>query len=140
MNVLLSTSTKNIMEERIKRVLVTQSAKDVIKHLKNKHGGLLFHVSGGCCDGSQPMCFEIDDFKLGSVDLKVGEAAGCGIYMSADQFEYWKYAQLTLDILPGRGSGFSLEIPLGLRFTLKSRVLTMEELAHIEQPQEVLNV
>lgn len=92
----------------------------------------MFHQSGGCCDGSQPMCFEKGDFKVGSNDVKVGEINGCEFFMSADQFEYWQYSQLTIDVTKGRGASFSLEIPLGLRFLVKSRLFTDEELPELE--------
>ncbi len=92
----------------------------------------MFHQSGGCCDGSQPMCFAEGDFKLGNIDVCLGEVAGCKFYMAADQFEYWKHTQLTLDITKGRGSSFSLEIPMGLRFYIQSRIFTDAELQELE--------
>ncbi len=109
------------------RVLVTEAAAKLIKTLKEKHGPLMFHQSGGCCDGSQPMCFEEGEFKLGSSDIQLGEIEGCGFYMSRDQYAYWQHTQLTIDITPGRGSSFSLEIPLGYRFMVHSRLFTEEE-------------
>jgi uncharacterized protein (DUF779 family) len=96
------------------------------------HGPLMFHQSGGCCDGSQPMCFADGEFKTGSSDVCLGEVDGCRFFMSRDQFEYWKHTQLILDVTPGRGSSFSLEIPLGVRFLIRSRVFTEEELAELE--------
>lgn len=111
----------------LKRVLVTEQAAAVIKKLQQQYGALMFHQSGGCCDGSQPMCFEKGDFKLGEHDVCLGEIEGCEFWMSGDQFEYWKYTQLTIDITQGRGSSFSLEIPLGLRFIIQSRLFTEEE-------------
>ncbi len=126
------------MEKPLKRVLISDSAKDVVKHLRNKHGDLLFHISGGCCDGTQPQCYEVGDFRLGSIDVKIGEVAKCGVYMSQDQFEYFKYAQLTIDIAPGKGGGFSLEVPLGLRFTLRSRTLAIEELANLADTKQTI--
>jgi uncharacterized protein (DUF779 family) len=110
-----------------KRVLVTEGAAKLIETLKQKHGPLMFHQSGGCCDGSQPMCFEAGEFKLGSSDIQLGEIEGCGFYMSRDQYAYWQHTQLTIDITPGRGSSFSLEIPLGFRFMVHSRLFTEEE-------------
>ena len=110
-----------------KRVLVTEAAAKLIETLKQKHGPLMFHQSGGCCDGSQPMCFEAGEFKLGSSDIQLGEIEGCGFYMSRDQYAYWQHTQLTIDITPGRGSSFSLEIPLGFRFMVNSRLFTEEE-------------
>ncbi|MEY3620752.1 MAG: hypothetical protein RLZZ391_1118 [Bacteroidota bacterium] len=109
------------------RVLVTEAAAKLIETLKEKHGPLMFHQSGGCCDGSQPMCFEEGEFKLGSSDIQLGEIEGCGFYMSRDQYAYWQHTQLTIDITPGRGSSFSLEIPLGYRFMVHSRLFTEEE-------------
>ncbi len=110
-----------------KRVLVTEAAAKLIETLKQKHGPLMFHQSGGCCDGSQPMCFEAGEFKLGSSDIQLGEIEDCGFYMSRDQYAYWQHTQLTIDITPGRGSSFSLEIPLGFRFMVHSRLFTEEE-------------
>ena len=91
----------------VKRVLVTDAAKEVIDQLTERHGPLMFHQSGGCCDGSQPMCFEKGDFKVGSSDVKIGEIHGCDFFMNADQFQYWQYTQLTVDIVKGRGASFS---------------------------------
>jgi uncharacterized protein len=117
---------RNGME--IKRVEITEEAKKVIDQLRERHGPLMFHQSGGCCDGSQPMCFEEGEFKVGDSDVLLGEVYGCNFYMNRDQFEYWKHTQLTLDVVPGRGSSFSLEIPLGIRFHVRSRVFTDEEM------------
>lgn len=115
------------------RVLITESAKETIDTLRKRFGSeLMFHQSGGCCDGSSPMCFEKGDFKVGSRDIWMGEVYGCDFFMSADQFEYWKHTQLTLDITPGRGSSFSIEIPMGIRFIIRSRMFTMEELQNLE--------
>ncbi len=116
----------------IRRILITEAAIEIIDQLRDRHGPLMFHQSGGCCDGSQPMCFEKGDFKLGSSDVKVGVIYGCDFFMSADQFEYWQYSQLTLDAVPGRGASFSLEIPLGVRFVIRSRLFTAEELPLLE--------
>ena len=110
------------------RISVTQEAIHIIRQLRNIHGQLMFHQSGGCCDGSQPMCFEKNEFKVGSNDVYLGDIDGCGFFMSSDQFEYWKHTHLTIDITPGRGSSFSLEIPLGLRFMVRSRLFTDEEI------------
>jgi len=112
----------------IERVLVTDKAKAVIDQLREQHGDLMFHQSGGCCDGSAPMCFAKGDFLIGSRDLLLGEIHGCSFYMASDQFEYYKNTQITVDVSPGRGSSFSLEIPLGLRFMAVSRILSDEEL------------
>lgn len=109
------------------RVSLTTAAFDLIEDLKKAHGELMFHQSGGCCDGSQPMCFEKGDFRLGASDVCLGEIAGCGFWMSKDQFEYWKHTHLTIDAVDGRGASFSLEIPYGKRFITKSRLFTEEE-------------
>lgn len=113
------------------RVLVTPEAVKIIRQLRQQHGELMFHQSGGCCDGSQPMCFGKNEFKVGSNDVYLGDIDGCGFFMSNSQFEYWKHTQLTIDIVPGRGSSFSLEIPLGLRFIVRSRLFTDEELNNL---------
>jgi len=91
----------------------------------------MFHQSGGCCDGSAPMCFAKGDFLIGSRDLCLGEIHGCRFYMAADQFEYYKNTHITIDVSEGRGSSFSLEIPLGLRFMAISRLFTEDELSHV---------
>ena len=115
----------------IKRVLSTDATDQLIYQLKAKHGDLMFHQSGGCCDGWQPMCFAINDFKVGSSDVCLGEIAGCKFWMSKDQFEYWKHTQLTIDVVDGRGSSFSLEIPLGNRFIVQSKLFNSDELQNL---------
>ena len=112
----------------VPRILATEKALELINKLREKNGPLMFHQSGGCCDGSQPMCFAEGDFKLGNSDVCLGDIDGCKFYMNADQFEYWKHTQLTLDVTAGRGSSFSLEIPLGVRFFIQSKIFTEEEL------------
>jgi len=116
----------------IERVTATDAALELINKLQATHGPLMFHQSGGCCDGSQPMCFVKGEFKTGGSDVKMGEIGGCEFYMGADQFEYWKHTQLIIDVTKGRGSSFSLEIPLGVRFITKSRVFSDEEAAGLE--------
>jgi uncharacterized protein (DUF779 family) len=113
------------------RVTVTPAAEAVIDQLREKHGDLMFHQSGGCCDGSAPMCFAVDDFMVGSRDVMLGTIHGCNFYMAADQFEFWKNTHLTIDVTEGRGASFSLEIPLGLRFITLSRLFTDEELENL---------
>lgn len=116
----------------VERILITEKAKEVIDQLRQRFGHeLMFHQSGGCCDGSAPMCFEKGEFKVGSNDIWMGEVYGCDFFMNADQFEYWKHTQLTLDITEGRGSSFSLEIPMGLRFMIRSRLFTADELSRL---------
>ena len=118
------------------RVQITPEAAEVIDTLREKHGPLMFHQSGGCCDGSSPMCYAEGDFKLGRSDLKIGEVHGVPFYIAKDQFEYWKHTQLTVDVKPGRGASFSLEIPRGVRFLIDSRLYTeaeAEDLAPVER-------
>ena len=111
----------------IARVKITDEAANVVDELRTKHGELMFHQSGGCCDGSSPMCYPKGEFMVGSSDVWLGEIAGCDFYMAKDQFEFWQHTELTIDVVPGRGASFSLEIPLGLRFVTKSRVFTYDE-------------
>jgi len=112
---------------KIERVTATQKALEVIDKLKDRFGPLMFHQSGGCCDGSTPMCFEKGEFKTGDSDILLGEIADSEFYMSRDQYEYWKHTHLTVDVTEGRGSSFSLEIPMGIRFIIRSRVFTEKE-------------
>jgi uncharacterized protein (DUF779 family) len=111
----------------IARVSITPRAEEVVRELQAKFGPVMFHQSGGCCDGSQPMCFEKGDFKVGDSDVLLGEIADSEFYMSRDQFEYWQHTHLTIDVVEGRGSSFSLEIPMGIRFITRSRLYTPEE-------------
>jgi len=113
--------------EKISRVDVTPAAVAVIDQLRAQHGPLMFHQSGGCCDGSAPMCFQEGEFRTGASDVLLGEIHDCPFYMSGDQYEYWKHTHLTVDVVPGRGASFSLEIPLGMRFLVRSRLLTDAE-------------
>jgi len=115
----------------VERVLVTPEAASVIEHLKAMHGALLFHQSGGCCDGSAPMCYSRGEFRVGAQDVLLGEIAGCPVFMGAAQFEYWRHTQLIIDVVPGRGAGFSLEAPEGVRFLTRSRVFTEAEAAEL---------
>lgn len=113
----------------VERVVATPSAEQLIARLKEKHGALLFHQSGGCCDGSSPMCFPKAEFRTGASDVLLGEIAGCPFYIGAAQFEYWAHTQLIIDVVKGRGGGFSVEAPEGLRFLTRSRVFSEAELA-----------
>jgi uncharacterized protein (DUF779 family) len=116
----------------VPRVLATDAALDLIARLKTKHGPLMFHQSGGCCDGSSPMCYPAGELLIGDSDVRLGEIGGCPFYMSAAQFEYWKHTQLTIDVVPGRGGMFSLEGPEGLRFLTRSRLFTDQEQAALD--------
>lgn len=111
------------------KIAITEKAAAVVEELKTKFGELIFHQSGGCCDGSSPMILEKEDFYLDESDILLGEIAGVNFYMNQDQYEYWKHTHLTVDITQGRGSSFSLEIPLGLRFLVHSRLLTEDEMS-----------
>jgi uncharacterized protein len=116
----------------VARVLSMPKTDELVEKLRSVHGALLFHQSGGCCDGSSPMCYPLQEFRIGPQDVKLGEICGCPFYMGAAQFEYWKHTQLIIDVVPGRGSGFSLEAPEGVRFLTRSRLFTdaeVEELA-----------
>jgi len=121
----------------VDRVLATDAALDLIEKLKAVHGPLMFHQSGGCCDGSAPMCYPAEEFKTGDSDVYLGEIGGCPFYMGADQFNYWKHTQLIIDVVPGRGSGFSLEAPEGLRFLTRSRVFTDDEVDALANSPEI---
>ena len=122
----------------VERISVTDKAKAVIDQLREQHGELMFHQSGGCCDGSAPMCFAEGDFIIGSRDLCLGEIHGCKFYMASDQFEYYKNSHITVDVSEGRGSSFSLEIPLGVRFMAISRLFTADELKNVQPPQSMM--
>lgn len=113
------------------RVTVTVTAKALIHKLQLMHEPLMFHQSGGCCDGSQPMCFQEGELRVGSNDVCLGEIKDCRFYISADQFEYWKHTQLNLHVTPGRGRSFSLEIPLGMRFLIESKLFTDDEVVNL---------
>src|ERR1700742_3644862 len=112
---------------QVQRVTVTDEAAQLIAALRDEHGELMFHQSGGCCDGSSPMCYPRGEFRVGGSDVLLGEVAGCPFYMSRSQYEYWKHTHLTLDVVPGRGSGFSVEAPEGVRFLIRSRLFTEAE-------------
>lgn len=115
------------------QVDVTAEAADWLRRLTLAHGPLMFHQSGGCCDGSSPMCYPRGEFRLGGSDHHLGDLAIEGldepvpVWMSKQQYEYWKHTFLTIDVVPGRGSGFSVEAPEGVRFLIRSRLLTDDE-------------
>ncbi len=115
------------------RVAVTEEAAALLRQLTAVHGPLMFHQSGGCCDGSAPMCYPVGMFVTGPSDVLLGELEVAGldaieVFMSQAQFEYWKYTHLTIDVVPGRGAGFSVEGPTGMRFLIRSRMLNPAEL------------
>ncbi|CEI81180.1 hypothetical protein BN997_00998 [Oceanobacillus oncorhynchi] len=112
----------------VDRVVATQDAQNLMEKLKDIHGPLMFHQSGGCCDGSSPMCYSLGELKTGESDVLLGTLPGdIPFYISRDQFEYWKHTQLIIDVVNGRGGMFSLEGPEGKRFLTRSRVFSEEE-------------
>lgn len=121
----------------MERVTITAIALDMVKKLEGKYGPLMFHQSGGCCDGSAPMCYPKDDFIIGQGDVFLGfvgdEQSQSPFYISGPQFEYWKHTHLTVDLVPGRGSGFSVEAPEGFRFLIRSRIYTEAEYFELEK-------
>jgi hypothetical protein len=117
------------------RVDVTPEAAELIRELRARHGELLFHQSGGCCDGSSPMCYPADEFVVGARDVYLGEIEGCAFYIGGRQWETWKHTRLIIDVVSGRGSGFSLEAPEGKRFLTRSEVCSVEELAEMGEPE-----
>lgn len=111
----------------VKKVEITAKAAELVQKIKAKHGELIFHQSGGCCDGSAPMLLPKEDFYIDESDIHLGKIAGIDFYMNHKQYEYWKHTHLTIDVVQGRGSSFSLEIPEGYRFKVDSRLFTAEE-------------
>jgi len=119
------------------RVALTPAAAELLVRLTAIHGPLMFHQSGGCCDGSAPMCYPDGDFLTGDsdvhlVDLQVDGLEPIGFWMSVSQYEYWRHTHLTVDVVKGRGSGFSVEAPEGVRFLIRSRLFTDEEWLRLE--------
>ncbi|MGV3709351.1 MAG: DUF779 domain-containing protein [Gemmatimonas sp.] len=124
------------MPNDIRRVIATDEAVALLNKVRSRHGPVMFHQSGGCCDGSSPMCYPDGEFMLGDNDVLMGEIDGAKFYMSRPQFEYWKHTQLIIDVVPGRGGMFSLEGPEGFRFLTRSRLFTdseWEELSALEK-------
>lgn len=114
------------------RVVITPEAAALVRSLREEHGPLMFHQSGGCCDGSAPMCYPAGELRVGEGDVFLGEIEGCPFYIGGAQFEYWQHTQLVIDVVPGRGSGFSVEGPRGLRFLTRSRVFEDAEIDALE--------
>ena len=110
------------MSRAVAQVIATPAAVQLIQSLRARHGAVLFHQSGGCCDGSSPMCYPQNDFIVGDRDVELGEIGGAPFYISAPQFEYWKHTQLIIDVVEGRGGMFSLENGTGSRFLVRSRL------------------
>jgi uncharacterized protein (DUF779 family) len=109
------------------RVLITDAAAELLRKLQARHGPLMFHQSGGCCDGSSPMCYLDGEFIVGDRDVLLGMIEGAPVWISGPQFDAWKHTQLVIDVVPGRGGGFSLEAPEGMRFLSRGRAFTDAE-------------
>jgi uncharacterized protein (DUF779 family) len=117
----------------VPRVLCTEAASQLVQRLRGRHGPVLFHQSGGCCDGSAPMCYPAGEFVIGDRDVCLGEIAGAPFYISESQFEYWQHTQLTIDVVPGQGGMFSLDNGTGLRFLVRSRLYEHDEVSRLAQ-------
>ncbi len=123
------------------KIDVTPAAAEMLRGLAAKHGPLMFHQSGGCCDGSSPMCYPVGMFRIGQADVHLGDldvgpdemdAEGIvPVFISREQFNYWSHTHITIDVVPGRGAGFSIEGPTGNRFIIRSRIFTEEETAEL---------
>jgi uncharacterized protein (DUF779 family) len=129
------------MDDAVERVAVTAKAAELLRLLRVDHGPLMFHQSGGCCDGSAPMCYPAGDLIVGASDVYLGDLdistsvdpfEPIPVYISKPQFQYWSHTHITIDVVPGRGAGFSLEAPTGQRFIIHSRLFTDDETARIE--------
>lgn len=123
-----------MVDHSVPRVVATEAARAMIRQLAAQHGRLMFHQSGGCCDGSSPMCYPAGEFRTGAQDVLLGQVEGAEAYIGAAQYALWAHTQLIIDLVPGRGSGFSLEAPEGVRFLSRGRVFTDEELQWLEEP------
>jgi len=121
------------MEKTFTRIDTTEAANKLIDSLKEKYGEIMFHQSGGCCDGSAPMCYPKGEFYLGGSDVEVGITHGVHFYMGASQFSYWEHTHLTLDAIPGNGGQFSLENGTGMRFIIRSRLYSDQEWTYLSQ-------
>ncbi|GAA4657948.1 DUF779 domain-containing protein [Streptomyces youssoufiensis] len=122
----------------VSRIALTDAARELLRRLTRVHGPLMFHQSGGCCDGSSPMCYPRGEFRTGDSDVLLASLAVDGLaeridfWMAGQQFERWRHTHLTVDVVPGRGSGFSVEAPEGVRFLIRSRLFTDEEQALLD--------
>lgn len=115
-----------------KRLVFTDATNELVTELEEVHGELLFHQSGGCCDGSAPMCFPRNEFKVGARDIYLGKIKCHPFFIAQDQYAYWKHTQLIIDVVPGRGGMFSLEGPTGKRFLTRSKVFTDKEVQNLK--------
>ena len=137
MNTISESGARNVKPQRVARVTATPAALELIDKLKAAHGDLMFHQSGGCCDGSAPMCFAAGEFLVGDADRLLGHIGGMPFYIGQAQYEYWKHTQLIIDVVPGRGGMFSLEGSTGFRFLTRSRLFDDEEWRVLEQEGRV---
>lgn len=128
------------MAHTIPRVMATQAALDLLQTLHKKHGPLMFFQSGGCCDGSAPMCYAAGEFAISDTDVHLGDLDGTPFYMGTEQFEYWKHTQLLIDVVSGNGGMFSLENGSGKRFLTRSRLFTDDEWATLEKAPSAINL
>lgn len=128
------------MPESTERVVATDAARDLVVRLRTQHGDVLFHQSGGCCDGSAPMCFKRSEYIVGDGDIYLGAIADAPFFIAASQFEYWKHTQLIIDVVPGQGGMFSLENGSGSRFLTRSRLFSDEEYAALPSPKKAAEV
>ena len=126
-------ATETAVDPRVDKVIATAAADALIERLRQKHGPVLFQQSGGCCDGSSPMCYPKDDFIVGDNDVQLGIIADAPFYMSPSQYEYWKHTQLIIDVVDGRGGMFSLDNGEGVRFLTRSRLFTDDEIAQLQK-------
>ena len=130
----------NLLDNAPARILATPAALELMARLAASHGPLMFHQSGGCCDGSAPMCFPRGEFRVGGQDVLLGHLGGdTPVWIGARQFEYWRHTQITIDVVPGRGAGMSLEAPEGFRFIVRSRVCSDEEVGLLAAAGEPLH-
>ena len=127
-------------DDIVLQVTAMPDAVALIARLTRRHGPVMFHQSGGCCDGSAPMCCPAGDFIVGDRDRLLGHIGGAPFYIGGPQFAYWQHTQLIIDVVPGRGGMFSLEGPQGLRFLTRSRLFTDAELAWLEQLGRVVPI
>ena len=128
----MTASAGAISSSGVQQVLALPAAIELIARLRERHGALMFHQSGGCCDGSAPMCFAQGEFIVGDRDVLLGEIGGAPFYISAPQFEYWKHTQLIIDVVEGRGGMFSLENGEGVRFLVRSRLFEDAEVESLK--------
>ena len=117
----------------VKRLTSTKATISLLEEIVGQHGQVLFHQSGGCCDGSAPMCFPRDEFRVGARDVYLGNISGQPFFIAGDQFNYWEHTQLIIDVVDGRGGMFSLEGPTGKRFLTRSRVFSNEEFLQLQK-------